>query len=142
VAADSLSDEQVRDLLLRSRTWAVVGLGDNPARPAWWVARVLMERGKTVIPVHPTASEVHGQPVARTLAEAATLAGSVDVVDCFVNSDRVGAVVDEAIAVGAGAVWMQLGVIDRAAAARAEAVGLTVVMDRCPDHEFPRLVGP
>ncbi len=135
------TDEQMRELLLNSTTWAIVGLSDNPMRPAWHVARMLKSKGKRITAVHPTAESVHGEPAVRTLQEATDLAGHLDVVDCFVNSDRVGAVVDDAIAVGASAVWMQLGVIDEAAANRAQAAGLTVVMDRCPDEEWPRLIG-
>ena len=135
------TDDQMRTLLTTSTTWAIVGLSDNPLRPAWHVARMLKSKGKRIIPVHPTAESVHGEPVVRTLAEATELAGHLDVVDCFVNSDLVGSVVDEAIAVGASAVWMQLGVINEAAADRAQAAGLTVVMDHCPDEEWPRLIG-
>jgi len=131
----------MRRLLADSRTWAVVGLSDNPGRPAWHVARMLHAHGKQIIPVHPSAQSALGIPAYAGVREAAGAVGQIDVVDCFVNSDRVGAVVDDAIAVGAGAVWMQLGVIDEAAAARARAAGLDVVMDRCPDEEWPRLIG-
>jgi predicted CoA-binding protein len=123
-----------------SRVWAVVGLGANPERAAYGVALTLQQRfGKRIVPVYPRAEEVHGERGYRTLAEAAAAVGHIDVVDCFVNSGRVGAVVDEAIAIGAGAVWLQLDVIDEAAAQRARDAGLTVVMDRCPAIEFPRL---
>lgn len=119
--------------------WAVVGLGDNPERPAYGVARYLQSIGKRIVPVYPRAETVHGEQGYRTLSEAAAAVGPIEVVDCFVNSNRVGAVVDEAIAIGAKAVWLQLEVIDEAAAERARAAGLTVVMDRCPAIEFPRL---
>lgn len=118
--------------------WAVVGLGNNPERAAFGVARFLQQQGKRIVPVYPRAEEVHGEPGFRTLTEAHAALGHIDVVDCFVASNRVGAIVDEAIAIGAGAVWLQLGVIDEAAAARAQAAGLTVVMDRCPAIEFPQ----
>lgn len=119
--------------------WAVVGLGNNPERAAFGVARFLQQQGKRIVPVYPRAEEVHGEQGYRTLTEARDAVGHIDVVDCFVASNRVGAIVDEAIAIGAGAVWMQLGVIDEAAAERARASGLTVVMDRCPAIEFPRI---
>jgi len=136
--AEPYADPAVmRALLLDARVWAVVGLGDNPARPAWGVARWLQGRGKEVVPVHPRAEVVHGQQGYPTLGEVPV---PVDVVDLFVRSDRVGAIVDQAIECGARAVWMQLGVVDEAAAARAKAAGLAVVMDRCPAIEGPRLL--
>lgn len=119
--------------------WAVVGLGANPERPAYGVARFLQSQGKRIVPVYPRAEVVHGEQGFATLAEATAAVGHIDVVDCFVNSNRVGAIVDEAIAIGAGAVWLQLDVIDEAAAQRAKDAGLTVVMNRCPAIEFPRL---
>ncbi len=97
-----------------------------------------MDRGLTVIPVNPKGEPVHGQPGVRRLAE---IGAPVDVVDIFRRPSEAGTDVDEAIAIGAGAVWLQLGVIDSAAADRAAAAGLTVVMDRCPAIEWPRL-GP
>lgn len=126
-------------LKAETRTWAVVGLGNNPERPAFGVARFLQSVGKRIVPVYPRAEEVHGEPGYPSLAAAAAAVGHIDVVDCFVNSSRVGAIVDEAIAIGAAAVWLQLDVIDEAAAQRARDAGLTVVMDRCPAIEFPRL---
>lgn len=123
-----------------AQVWAVVGLGANPERDAYAIALMLLQRyGKRIVPVHPRAEVVHGEQGYASLTEAAAAVGHIDVVDCFVNSSRVGAIVDEAIAIGADAVWMQLGVIDEAAAARAQAAGLTVVMDRCPAVEFPRI---
>ena len=119
--------------------WAVVGLGNNPERPAFGVARFLQQRGKRIVPVYPRAEEVHGEQGYATLTEAAAAVGGIDVVDCFVNSSRVGAVVDEAIAIGAKAVWLQLDVIDDAAAQRARDAGLLVVMNRCPAIEFPQI---
>lgn len=119
--------------------WAVVGLGNNPERPAYRVAKFLQQQGKRIVPVYPRAEEVHGEPGYVSLAEAMAAVGPIDVVDCFVNSSRVGAVVDEAIAVGAKAVWLQLDVIDDAAAQRAQDAELTVVMNRCPAIEFPQI---
>ena len=120
--------------VLAMRVWAVVGLSPNPARAAYGVSRFLQLKGKQVVPVHPDAAEVHGEA---GFARLADVPFPVDVVDCFVNSRLVGPVVDEAVAIGAKAVWMQLGVVDRAAADRARAAGLQVVMDRCPKIEWP-----
>lgn len=121
------------ETLLSLDTWAVVGLSTNPARAAFGVASFLQGKGKRVVPVHPAAEQVHGEPGFATLTEVPF---PVDVVDCFVRSELVGPVVDEAIAIGAKGVWMQLGVVDEQAAARAEAAGLVVVMDRCPKIEW------
>lgn len=128
--------EVIRRLLTDAHVWAVVGLGDNPRRAAYGVASFLQANGKRIVPVHPSAATVHGEPGYAALAD---IPFPVDVVDCFVNSSLVGAVVDQAIAVGAKAVWLQLDVIDEAAAARAAAAGLDVVMDHCPAIEAPRL---
>ena len=121
--------------ILELKNWAVVGLANNPERPAFGVAKLLQEKGHQIFPVHPKAEEVHGQPGFRSLSEIPEL---VDVVDCFVNSILVGEVVDQAIAIGAKAVWLQLGVIDEAAVARAQQAGLLTVMDRCPAIEYQR----
>ncbi len=119
--------------VLALQTWAVVGLSPDRSRAAYGVAQFLQARGRRIVPVHPSAQEVHGE---QGYARLADVPEPVDVVDCFVNSRLVGPVVDEAVAVGARAVWMQLGVVDEAAAARARAAGLTVVMDRCPKIEW------
>jgi predicted CoA-binding protein len=126
----------IRRLLTDAEVWAVVGLADNPGRAAWSVARRLQAHGKRIIPVHPRAEAVHGEPGYRTLADVPV---AIDVVDLFVNSRRVGAIIDDAIAVGAGAIWTQLDVDDPAAADRAAAAGLDVVVDRCPAIEATRL---
>jgi uncharacterized protein len=128
--------EVIARLLTQSPVWAVVGLSTNSRRAAYGVAEVLQRKGRTIVPVHPRAEQVHGADGYATLAD---VPGPIDVVDCFVNSSIVGSVVDQAIAVGAKAVWLQLDVIDEAAAARAAAAGLDVVMDRCPAIEGPRL---
>ncbi|GAB3875611.1 CoA-binding protein [Terrabacter terrigena] len=133
----------IRDLLHTPATWAVVGLGDNPDRTAYRVSLWLQrELGIRLVPVHPSAATVHGAQGYKSLADIPD-GTVVKVVDCFVNSQRVGAVVDEAIAesarLGIEAVWLQLGVIDEAAAARAEEAGLAVVMDTCPKIEYPRI---
>ena len=119
--------------LLAMDVWAVVGLSPDRSRAAHGVAQFLQARGKRIVPVHPSAQSVHGEPGYTRLADVPF---PVDVVDCFVNSRLVGPVVDDAVAVGAKGVWMQLGVVDEAAAERARAAGLTVVMDRCPKIEW------
>ena len=120
--------------LLALDTWAVVGLSDNRSRAAWDVALFLQGKGKRIGPVHLAAATVHGEQGYRSVAE---IPFPVDVVDCFVRSDLVGPIVEDAIAAGAQGVWMQLGVVDPEAAARASVAGLTVVMDRCPKIEWP-----
>ena len=131
------------DLLNTPATWAVVGLGDNPDRTAYRVALWLQrELGIRLVPVHPSGATVHGAEGYKTLADIPD-GTVVKVVDCFVNSSRVGQVVDEAIAerdrLGIEALWLQLGVVDEDAARRAEEAGLAVVMDTCPKIEYPRL---
>ncbi|MFG2710470.1 CoA-binding protein [Streptomyces goshikiensis] len=117
-------------------TWAVVGLSNNEDRAAYGVARVLQRFGKRVVPVHPKAETVHGEKGYPSLE---AIPFKVDVVDVFVNSALAGAVADEAVAVGAGAVWFQLGVVDEEAFARTRGAGLDMVMDRCPAIEIPAL---
>jgi predicted CoA-binding protein len=123
------------DQILALKTWAVVGLGNNPDRAAFSVAKVLQSHGHRIIPVHPRAEEVHGETGYKTLSE---IPFPIDVVDCFVASERVGEIVDEAIKIGAKAVWLQLGVIDQAAIDRALAAGLLAVMDHCPAIEYKK----
>ena len=135
------TDEVVTRLLRDTDVWAVVGLSSNEDRAAYGVARVLQSRGKRIVPVHPRAQAVHGEPGYATVQDAVFALGPVDVVDCFVNSRRVGEIVDAAIAVGGKAVWLQLGVVDEAAARRARDAGLDVVMDRCPAIEWRRGMG-
>ena len=119
--------------ILELKNWAVVGLSNNPDRPAFGVAKLLQDKGHQIFPVHPKAETVHGEIGYLSLSEIPV---QVDVVDCFVNSNLVGDVVDQAIAIGAKAVWLQLGVIDQAAAERAHEAGLLTVMDRCPAIEY------
>ncbi|RCV54307.1 CoA-binding protein [Marinitenerispora sediminis] len=134
------ADEEIRRILTGTRVWAIVGLGDNPDRPAYGVARFLQSRGKRIVPVHPTAATVHGEPGYRSLSE---IPFPVDVVDVFRRSEDAGGVADEALALpGVAAVWFQLGVVDEAAARRVRAAGRAMVMDRCPAIEWPRLLGP
>ncbi|OIK25278.1 CoA-binding protein [Streptomyces malaysiense] len=125
-----------RILTERGDTWAVVGLSGNSARPAYRVARVLQRYGKRIVPVHPKAETVHGEPGYASLAD---IPFDVDVVDVFVNGSLAGAVADEAVAKGAKAVWFQLGVVDEDACDRTRAAGLDMVMNRCPAIEIPRL---
>lgn len=134
--------ELIRSVLTTPATWAVVGLSNDASRTAYSIAAFLQTLGMTIIPVHPKAENVHGATGHATLADIPD-GTTVEVVDFFVNSSRVGAVVDEAIAqkdrLGIRTLWLQLGVIDEAAAQRAEAAGLGVVMDTCPKIEHPRL---
>ena len=129
-------EDTVRRLRDDTSVWAVVGLSGNPGRPAYGVARFLQEQGKRIVPVHPKAETVHGEKGYASLSEVPF---PVDVVDVFVNSSLAGPVADEAVAIGAKAVWFQLGVVDEAAYERARAAGLDMVMDRCPAIEWPRL---
>lgn len=127
----------IKRLLTTPARWAVVGLSNNPRRAAMGVSRFLIDQlGMDVIPVSLKGDDVYGRKGYKRLAD---VPGEIDVVDCFVNSRKVGAVVDDAIAVGAKAVWLQLGVIDEAAAQRASDAGLEVVMNTCPAIEAPRL---
>jgi uncharacterized protein len=130
--------DEIRHVLEDLETWAVVGCSADPWRDSHGVASFLQQRGKTVIPVNPSEDEILGQQVHPDLASVPADAG-IEVVDIFRRSDAAGAHVDEAIAIGAKAVWLQLGVIDEAAAARARDAGLIVVMDRCPKIEWPRI---
>jgi predicted CoA-binding protein len=128
----------VRRLLTeRGRLWAVVGLSENPARVAHRIGRYLQAPlGMRIAPVHPKAEAVHGE---RGYARLADIGEPIDVVDVFVRSELAGAVVDEAVAAGARAVWLQLGVVDEDAAARATAAGVDVVLVACPAIEAPKL---
>lgn len=128
-----INQDELIDVVLGLKTWAIVGLGNNPERAAFGVSKLLQEKGHRIIPVYPRAEIVHGEIGYKTLTEIPT---AIDVVDCFVNSKLVGKVVDEAIAIGAKAVWLQLGVIDQEAIERAKLAGLFTVMDRCPAIEY------
>ncbi len=130
-------EDAIRWCLSEPRTWAVVGCSPSPYRDSNRIASLLMREGHRVIPVNPEAGEVLGERCYPTLGE---VPHNVDVVDVFRRSDAAGAHVDEAIGIGASAVWLQLGVIDHDAAERARAAGLRVVMDRCPAIELPRMV--
>jgi len=131
-------DEDITELLTSARTIAMVGASDSPDRPSYGVMKFLQGHGYRVIPVNPTITgeHVHGEYVWRDLSQIGL---PIDIVDIFRNSEAAGDAVDDAIRVGAKAVWMQLGVINRDAAERAEAAGLKVVMNRCPKIEIGRL---
>lgn len=131
--------EEIRASLTDTTTWFVVGLGNNPERDAFGVARYLQREGKRIVPIYPRAEIVHGEQGYATIAEAAAVVGPPDVVDVFVRSDRAGEFADQAVAAGARFVWFQLGVIDDDAAQRVVDSGATMIMNRCPAIEFPRL---
>ena len=132
--------EVIREVLTETHTWAVIGCSPDPRRDSNQIARLLQSRGYRVIPVNPNGAddELLGERRYGSLGEIPENI-SVDVIDIFRRADHAGVHVDEAIAAGARAVWMQLGVIDEAAAQRALDAGLRVVMNRCPAIELPRL---
>ncbi len=134
-------DEELRALLATPRTWAVVGCSPTPTRDSHRIAALLQARGNRIVPITPRAEAVLGERAYPTLAAAAASPDveAIDVVDVFRRSEEAGAHVDEAIALGAPVAWLQLGVVDEAAAARGRAAGLTVIMDRCPAIELRRL---
>ena len=131
-------DEDIRDLLTYARIIAMVGASDRPDRPSNRVMKFLQDQGYRVMPVNPqiTGEHIHGEYVWRELSQ---IGEPIDIVDIFRRPAAAGEAVDQAIAAGAKAVWMQIGVIDEEAARRAESAGLKVVMDRCPKIEIPRL---
>lgn len=131
------TDAEIRDILTSVKTIALVGWSPKPDRPSHRVADYLKRKGFRVIPVNPgqAGQTALGETVVATLA----VAGPVDMVDIFRRSEEAGAVADEAVRLGAKVVWMQLGVVDEAAASRARGAGLKVVMNRCPAIEIPRL---
>jgi len=137
------SDPQVaRRILTEFHVWAVVGASPDPTRASHGVTRTLIRHGYDVIPIYPVAATIHGVETVPDLATAAAMRpprSPIEVVDIFRASHRAGQHVDEAIAIGAKAVWMQLDVIDEAAAERANRAGLLVVMDRCPAIDLPML---
>ena len=132
-----VNDPAVIERLMRTKgTWAIVGLTTNQWRSAFDVALYVRDRmGMEIIPVNLPGDDVHGEKGYRSLAEIPQEKRPIDVVDCFVSSQKVGAVIDQAIAVGAKAVWLQLGVFDDAAVERAKAAGLDVVVNSCPARE-------
>ncbi|CAB4340756.1 unannotated protein [freshwater metagenome] len=129
---EPMTDQSI-DEVLAMHTWAIVGLSNNQDRPAFGVSALLQQKGHRIIPVHPKAEIVHGE---KGYASLSQIPFPVDVVDLFVNSSLAGSVVDDAIAIGAHAVWLQLDVIDEHAVSRAQDAGLKAVMDRCPAIEY------
>ncbi len=127
--------EVVRAMLDDTTTWAVVGLSGDRSRTAYEIARLLQEQGKRIVPVHPSATTVLGEQGYATLAE---IPFPVDVVDVFRRSEAAGEFADQAVAIGAGGVWFQLGVLDEAAFERTRAAGVPMVMDTCPAIEWRR----
>ena len=131
-------DDEIAELLMNARTIAMIGASDRPERASYGVMKFLQDRGYRVIPVNPTITgeHVHGEYVWRDLSQVGV---PIDIVDVFRKPEAAGEAVDDAIEAGAKAVWMQLGVVNAQAAERAEAVGLKVVMNRCPKIEIMRL---
>jgi predicted CoA-binding protein len=137
---DNTDIPTLRRILHGNRRIAIVGISAEWHRPSFFVGKYLLEHGYVMIPVNPKYHEVLGQPCYPDLA-AARAAGSIDMVDCFRKGDDIGPLADQAIAIGAKTLWMQLGVVNQAAAAKASAAGLDVVMDRCVKIEHGRLFG-
>lgn len=137
MSVDELEDEAIRKILMQTRRIALVGASANASRPSFGVMRFLLQHGFEVTPVNPglAGQPLQGRAVVASLADA----GPLDLVDVFRAPEHVGAVVEEAIRLGARTIWMQLGVVNQPAAAQARAAGLQVVMDRCPAIEWPRL---
>jgi len=130
------SDEKIREILATPRTIAVVGCSPDPSRDSHEIAALLKAKGHTVIPVNPSCQEILGE---RCYASVRDIPVPVDMVDVFRRPEHVGPIADDAIAVKAKILWLQLDVINESAAQKAQAAGLTVVMDRCPAIEYRRL---
>jgi len=130
------SDRVIHDILARRMTIAVVGCSPDPRRDSHRVALILRQRGHRIIPVHPSGSEILG---GRSYPSLCLVPERVDMVDVFRRPDAVPQVVEETLAIGAAVLWLQLGVVHEAAAARARDAGVTVIMDRCPAIEYRRL---
>jgi predicted CoA-binding protein len=131
-----LDDDAIRFMLDKCETWAVVGLSGDRSRTAYRIAKFLQARGKRIVPVHPAAPTVLGEQGYASLAE---IPFPVDCVDVFRRSEAAGEFADQAVAIGAKAVWFQLGVVDHDAFARTTEAGVPMVMDTCPVMEWPRL---
>ena len=139
--ADDTDISTLRRILHDCRRIAVVGISAEWHRPSYFVGKYLLEHGYTMIPVNPKYTEVLEQPCFTDVVTAARVAGPIDLVDCFRRSEDIGPLADQAIAIGAKCLWMQLGVVNQAAKDRARAAGLDVVMDRCVKIEHGRLFG-
>jgi predicted CoA-binding protein len=135
-----LDPKTIDHLLGETKTWAVVGLSNDSRRTAYAIAQVLQAHGKRIVPIHPGAAaageEVLGERAYATLAEAAVEVGEIDVVDVFRRSEAAGEFADQAVTVGAGGVWFQLGVVDEEAFRRTAEAGVPMVMDTCPAIEW------
>mgnify|MGYP001032695753 FL=1 len=139
--ADDTDAATLRRILSRCRAIAVVGISAEWHRPSYFVGKYLLEHGYAMIPVNPKYGEVLGQRCFPSVTAAAASGVRIDLVDCFRRAEDIGPLADEAIAVGARCLWMQLGIVNEAAAAKARAAGLEVVMDRCVKIEHGRLFG-
>jgi hypothetical protein len=139
--ADDTDAAALRRILSRCRRIAVVGVSAEWHRPSYFVAKYLLEHGYTMIPINPKYAEVLGQRCWPSVTAAAAAGVTIDLVDCFRRAEDIGPIADEAIAAGAKCLWLQLGVVNEAAAAKARAAGLEVVMDRCVKIEHGRLFG-
>lgn len=137
MAFSNPSDDTLRDLLLRVKTIAVVGLSPKPGRPSFGVSQALQRWGYRIVPVRPAVDEVLGEKAYPSLAD---IPFPVDLVDVFRAAEHIPGVVDECLAIGAPAVWIQEGIIHEAAAEKARAAGLIVVMDRCIYKDYMRLM--
>ncbi len=133
-----LDEDNIRFMLEKGETWAVVGLSGDPSRAAYSIAAFLQRKGKRIVPVHPDAPTVLGEDGYPTLADVPF---PVDVVDVFRRSEAAGEFADQAVQVGAKAVWFQLGVVDHEAFRRTTEAGVPMVMDTCPVIEWPRVMG-
>jgi len=136
-SAPWLEEHNVRFMLEKCETWAIVGLGGDPSRTAYRIARFLQDKGKRIVPVHPEANHVLGEDGYASLAEVPF---EVDCVDVFRRSSAAGEFADQAVAIGAKAVWFQLGVVDHEAFRRTTDAGVPMVMDTCPAIEWPRVM--
>lgn len=136
MTAPWLDPDAIKFMLEDCDTWAVVGLSGDPRRTAYSIARLLQQRGKRIVPVHPDAPTVLGEQGYATLAD---IPFPVDVVDVFRRSEAAGQFADEAVAIGARGVWFQLGVVDHEAFRRTTEAGVRMVMDTCPAMEWPAL---
>jgi len=130
--------EKLRRILSQAHHIAIVGLSDKPYRPSYFAAKYLIEHGYNVIPVTPMCDQILGRPCFPTVKD---IPQTVDIVDCFRRADEMDALAEDAIAIGAPVLWMQLGVINTNAKRAAEAAGLEVVMDRCTKIEHARIFG-
>ncbi len=139
--ADDTDVATLRRILHQYRRIAVVGISAEWHRPSYFVGKYLLEHGYTMIPVNPRYAEVLGRKCYASITAAAQDGNAIDLVDCFRRADDIGPIADEAIAIGARCLWLQLGVVNQQAAAKARGAGLDVVMDRCVKIEHGRLFG-